>query len=77
LLLARQLQKTADEAPDGEVLAQVEATALPAVRELARKALEAALQAQARAAEKKGRRPAPARGATKPLGPSGAAPATS
>jgi hypothetical protein len=53
LLLARQLQKTADDAPDGQVLAAVEATAVPAARELARKAVEATLQAQAYAAEKK------------------------
>ncbi len=32
LLLARQLQKTADDAPDGQVLAAVEATAVPAAR---------------------------------------------
>lgn len=61
LLLARQLQKTATDAPDGRVLAAVEATAVPAARELARKAVEAALQQQAPAVEKKGRRPAPAR----------------
>ena len=71
LLLARQLQKTADGAPDGKVLAQVEAYTLPAVRELARKAVEAALQTQAERAEKKGRRPAPAPAAAGPPGPSG------
>ncbi len=54
LLLARQLQKTADDAPDGQVLVAVEAAAVPAARELARKAVEATLQAQAHAAEKKG-----------------------
>ena len=57
LLLARQLQQTADEAPDGQVLAHVEALAVPAARELARRATQAALQAQADAAEKQGRRP--------------------
>jgi len=77
LLLARQLQKTADGAPDGEVLARVEAAALPAARELARKAVEAALQAQAGAIEKRGRRPAPAAAAARPLGPSDTPPATS
>ena len=46
LLLARQLQKTADDAPDGQVLAAVEATAVPAAHELARKAVEATLQQQ-------------------------------
>lgn len=53
LLLARELEKTANDAPDGKVLAQVEAYVLPAARELARKAFEAALQAQAKPAEKK------------------------
>jgi hypothetical protein len=57
LLLARQLQQTADAAPDGQVLAQVEALAVPAARELARQAVQAALQSQAPQAEKKGRRP--------------------
>jgi hypothetical protein len=60
LLLARQLERTADDAPDGQVLAAVEAAAVPAGRELARKAVEATLQAQAPAAEKRGRRPATA-----------------
>jgi hypothetical protein len=60
LLLARQLESTADAAPDGQVLARVEALAVPAARELARRAVEATLQAQAEAAEKKGRPAAPA-----------------
>ncbi len=60
LLLAKQLEQTSDAAPDGQVLARVEALAVPAARELARRAVEAALQAQAEAAEKKGRRGAPA-----------------
>ena len=60
LLLARQLQKTADAAPDGQVLATVEATAVPAARELARKAVEATLQQQASAVEKRGDRVATA-----------------
>ncbi len=60
LLLAKQLEQTADAAPDGQVLAKVEALAVPAARELARQAVQAALQAQAEAAEKKGRRAAPA-----------------
>ena len=51
LLLARQLQQTADAAADGQVLAQVEALAVPAARELARQAVQATLQVQA-AAEK-------------------------
>lgn len=53
LLLARQLQQTADQAPDGQVLAKVEALAVPAARELARQAVQATLQTQADAAEKK------------------------
>jgi hypothetical protein len=64
LLLAQQLEQTADEAPDGQVLARVEALALPAAREFARQAVQAALQAQAEAAEKKGRRRAAAPTAT-------------
>jgi hypothetical protein len=63
LLLARQLEQTADAAPDGQVLAAVEATAVPAARELARKAVQATLQQQAPAAEKKGNRPATVRNA--------------
>src|SRR5947209_13718837 len=59
LLLARQLETTAEAAPDGHVLARVEALAVPAARELARQAVQATLQAQAEAAEKKGRRAAP------------------
>ena len=60
LLLAKPLETTADAAPDGQVLAKVEALAVPAARALARRAVEAALQAQAEAVEKKGRRAAPA-----------------
>lgn len=77
LLLARQIQKAADDAPDGKVLAAVEGAAVPAGRELTRKAVEAALQAQADAAEKRGRRAAPAPAAARPPGPSGTPPATS
>jgi len=59
LLLAHQLEQTATAAPDGQVLARVEALAVPAAREFARQAVQATLQAQAQAAEKKGRRAAP------------------
>src|SRR3954467_4103664 len=59
LLLAQQLEATANAAPDGQVLARVEALAVPAARELARQAVQATLQAQAQAAEKKGRPAAP------------------
>jgi hypothetical protein len=55
LLMARELQAAADSAPDGSVLAQAELVALRAGRELTRRALEAALQAQAEQAEKRGR----------------------
>jgi hypothetical protein len=60
LLLAKQLEQTAAAAPDGHVLARVEALAVPAGRELVRQAVQATLQAQAQAAEKKGRRRAAA-----------------
>jgi hypothetical protein len=65
LLLARHLEQTAPDAPDGQVLARVEALAVPAARELARRAVQATLPAQAEGAEKKGRQaaPAPAAGA--------------
>jgi hypothetical protein len=74
LLLAKQLEQAADQAPDGQVLSRVEALAVPAARELARQAVQAALQAQAGAAEKKGRRaaPVPAGGACGPRGTPGA-----
>src|SRR5262249_14390451 len=52
LLMARELQAAADSAPDGRVLAGAELVALSDGRELTRKALEAALQAQAPGAEK-------------------------
>lgn len=66
LLMARQLEATANDAPDGQVLGAVEAAAVPAARELARKAVEAALQHQAPAAEKRGRRGASATRADAP-----------
>jgi hypothetical protein len=77
LLLARQLEQAAAEAPDGRVLARVEALAVPAGRALTRQAVEAALQAQAERAEKKGRPAggAPAAGAAP--GPRGTPRATS
>lgn len=59
LLLAKQLEQSADAAPDGQVLARVEALAVPAARDLARQAVQATLQAQAEPAEKKGRPAAP------------------
>jgi hypothetical protein len=77
LLLARQAQQAADAAPDGRVMSAVEGAVIPAARELARKAVEAALQAQAREAEKRGHRAAPARTASERRGPSGTPPGTS
>lgn len=69
LLLARQLERTAAEAPDGQVLANVEAAAVPAGQELTRKAVEAALQAQADNSEKKGRPADAARTVASAAGP--------
>jgi hypothetical protein len=62
LAMARELEAVTDAAPDGQVLAVGERAAVRLGRELARSALEAALQQQAEAAEKKGapRGPAPA-----------------
>ena len=60
LAMARELGGVADAAPDGQVLAVAEMAALRGGRELTRVALEAALQGQAEAAEKKGRPAAPA-----------------
>jgi hypothetical protein len=77
LALARQLRQAADAAPDGQVLARVEAAALPAGRELTRQAVEAALQAQAAAAEKKGRPAAAAPAAASSPGTRAAPPAPS
>jgi len=77
LLLARQLRRTADEAPDGRVLARVEAAAVPAARELARQAVPLALQAQAGAVERKGRTAAAVPAATGSPGTRGTPPATS
>lgn len=56
LLMARQLEQAARDAPDGRALTALEAAAVPAGRELTRRAVEAAAQAQAEAAEKRGPR---------------------
>lgn len=77
LLLARQLEQTAASAPDGQVLAHVEAAAVPAGRELTRQAVQAALQSQAEQAEKKGRRVAAVPAAASPPGPRATPAATS
>jgi hypothetical protein len=77
LLLARQLRAVADDAPDGHVLRAVETFAVPAGRELTRKAVEATLQAQAEGVEKGGDRPPPAPAAGRPPGTRGEPPGTS
>jgi hypothetical protein len=59
LAMARELGSVADAAPDGCVLTQAEIAAVRLGREFTRRALEATLQAQADAAEKKGPRAAP------------------
>jgi len=61
LAMARELNQTACDAPDGKVLAQAETLAVQRGRELTRTSLEAILQNQAQEAEKKGHRPGPAR----------------
>ena len=68
LALARELGAIAEAAPDGHVLAEAEQAAVRLGREFTRRALEATLQAQAAAAEKKGRPavPAPAAAAATP-----------
>jgi hypothetical protein len=53
LVMARQLEHTADAAPDGRVLGAVESFAVLAGRELVRSAVQATLQAQAHSLEKK------------------------
>ena len=60
LALVRELKQTCQSAPHGHVLAQAELVALGRGRELTRQALEAVLNQQAQAAEKKGRPAAPA-----------------
>jgi hypothetical protein len=60
LAMARALKQACQDAPPGQVLARAELVALGKGRELARLALEAALNEQAAQAEKKGRRAAAA-----------------
>jgi hypothetical protein len=65
--MARELEEVTDAAPDGQVLAVAEAAAVRSGRELARRALEAALQRQAELAEGRGlpAGPAPAAAAAR------------
>ena len=60
LAMARELEAVTDAAPDGRVLAVGEEAAVRLGRELTRAALEAAMQRQAEAVEKKGAPAAPA-----------------
>lgn len=59
LLLAQELERTANAAPDGAVLRHTEQLIVDHGREFLRQSLQATLQAQAEAVEKKGRRPVP------------------
>lgn len=61
--MARELKKLADAAPDGHVLAIVEAAALDRGRRFTRDRLQDALNAQAADLEKKGGAEGPARAA--------------
>ena len=72
--MARELKKLADAAADGHVLAVVESAALERGRRFTRERLQAALNAQATALEKKGARPVlPVRRAAAPPRPRRAA----
>ena len=61
LAMARELNDTANAAADGKVLQEVEQLAITRGRELMRKSVEAVVNDQAEAVEKKGRRAEPAR----------------
>jgi len=56
LAMVREMQRTAEAAPDGQVLGQVETLAVRQGREFTRASLEAVLNDQASEVEKKGRR---------------------
>lgn len=55
LAYARQLKRTADAAPDGQVLDRAETVTLDQGRDFLRRSLQIVLQSQAEAVEKKGR----------------------
>lgn len=61
LAMVREMQRVANAAPDGQVLAQAEKVAVAQGRELTRKSLEAVLHDQAEEVEKKGRAAGPVR----------------
>jgi hypothetical protein len=63
LAMFREMERTANAAPDGQVLAQVEQLAVTRGREFTRKSLEAVLNQQAEEVEKKGRTAGPANAA--------------
>ena len=60
LAMYREMQCTANAAPDGQVLAQVEQLAVTRGREFTRKTLESVLNEEAQEVEKKGRAAEPA-----------------
>ena len=60
LAMFREMERTANAAPDGQVLAQVEELAVVRGREFTRKSLEAVLNQQTEEVEKKGRAAEPA-----------------
>jgi hypothetical protein len=61
LAMVREMQRTAESAPDGQVLGEAEKVAVSRGRELTRVSLEAVLNDQAEEVEKKGRRVGPVR----------------
>jgi hypothetical protein len=63
LAMYREMEHTANAAPDGQVLAQVEQLAVIRGREFTRKSLETVLNQQAEEVEKKGRAAGPAHAA--------------
>jgi hypothetical protein len=63
LAMYREMERTANAAPDGQVLAHVEQLAVTRGREFVRKSLEAVLNHQAEEVEKKGRPAGPAHAA--------------
>lgn len=69
--MARELRTVTDAAPDGQVLAQGELAAVRLGREFTRRALEAALQHQAEAAESKNAPAVPAPAADAASSPTG------
>jgi hypothetical protein len=67
LAMYREMERTANAAPDGQVLAQVEQLAVTRGREFTRKSLEAVLNHQADEVEKKGRVAEPANAADRDI----------